>query len=403
VRFFHGVVSGLLRLALFLVPITALGVLGFVLVSFVEAQLNDAPQPPQVALLKPTAEQPLDLRPETLELRLLGLYLRMQGSAVDATASDDATLRPFKIALGETAFSISERLQDQGLIKDANLFRLYMRVNGLDKRLAAGDFDIAPNMTMSQIADRLQRPRMQEIVAAFPEGMRAEEVADLLNVQGVMDGEAFLSMVRGGAASARALGDYPFVPDSAITLEGYLFPDTYRLPSRATPADLIQRMLDNFGRRVTPEIEQAAAQKGRSLEQVINLASIVEREARRADERPLIASVYWNRLSGACSKETGGSYLQADPTVQYAAGRPGEWWWKPPSVEAYAQVQSPYNTYLRPGLPPAPIASPGLSAIQAAANPTETKYCFFVATSDGSHVFAVTLAEHQANISRYQR
>lgn len=402
-RFFHGAVQGLLRFAVFLTALTALAVLGFVLVSFVEAQLADPPQPPQVALLKPTAEQPLDLRPETLELRLLALYLRLQGSAVEATASNDATLRPFKIALGETAFSISERLQDQGFITDANLFRLYMRVNGLDKRLAAGDFDIASNMTMAQIAERLQRPRIQEIVVAFPEGMRSEEIADLLNVQGVMDGEAFLSMVRGGAASARALGDYPFVSDTATTLEGYLFPDTYRLPARATPADLIERMLDNFERRVTPEIIQAAAQKGRSLDQVINLAAIVEREARRADERPLIASVYWNRLSGACSKETGGAYLQADPTVQYAAGRPGEWWWKPPSVEAYAQVQSPYNTYLRPGLPPAPIANPGLSAIQAAANPAETRYCFFVATSDGAHIFAVTLAEHQANVARYQQ
>ena len=281
---------------------------------------------------------------------MLGFYLRMHTSARDAVGAR-CRRRPL-IESGETALSIASRLQDQGFINDANLFRLYMRVNGLDKRLAAGDFDLAQNMTMNTIAERLQRPRMQEIAVTFPEGLRAEEIADLLNVQGVMDGEAFLSVVRGGAASARALGDYPFVPDGATTLEGFLFPDTYRLPARAAPADLIQRMLDNFGRRVTANIEQTAAEKGRSLEQVINMASIVEREARRADERPLIASVYWNRLSGACSKDTGGSYLQADPTVQYAAGRPGEWWWKPPSVEAYAGVQSPYNTYLRSGLPP---------------------------------------------------
>jgi UPF0755 protein len=116
-----------------------------------------------------------------------------------------------------------------------------------------------------------------------------------------------------------------------------------------------------------------------------------------------VASVYWNRVSGACSSETGGAYLQADPTVQYAAGRPGEWWWKPPSVEAYQTVQSPYNTYLRPGLPPSAIASPGLSAIQAAAQPADTRYCFFVASGDGAHVFATTLAEHQANIAQYQQ
>jgi len=117
----------------------------------------------------------------------------------------------------------------------------------------------------------------------------------------------------------------------------------------------------------------------------------------------LVASVYWNRLSGVCTKEVGGAYLQADPTVQYAAGRPGEWWWKPPSVEAYATIQSPFNTYLRPGLPPAAIASPGLTAIEAAARPAETKYCFFVAIGDGAHVFAVTLAEHEANRARYQK
>ena len=122
----------------------------------------------------------------------------------------------------------------------------------------------------------------------------------------------------------------------------------------------------------------------------------------RADERPLIASVYWNRVSGACSAETGGAYLQADPTVQYAAGRPGEWWWKPPSVEAYQQIQSPYNTYLRPGpsagsdRQPGPVSNPGRCRAR------QTSYCFFLAMGDGSHVFATTLAEHQANIARYQ-
>jgi UPF0755 protein len=162
-------------------------------------------------------------------------------------------------------------------------------------------------------------------------------------------------------------------------------------------------MLDNFEARVTPEVLAPARQAGRSVAQVITMASIVEREALRADERPIIASVYWNRISGACTKETGGAYLQADPTVQYANGRPGEWWWKPPSVEAYQTVVSPYNTYVHPGLPPAPIASPGLSAIQAAVEPMETQYCFFVATGDGGHVFATTLAEHEANMAQYQK
>lgn len=115
-----------------------------------------------------------------------------------------------------------------------------------------------------------------------------------------------------------------------------------------------------------------------------------------------MASVYWNRVSGACAAETGGAYLQADPTVQYAAGRAGEWWWKPASVEAYQTVQSPYNTYLRPGLPPTAIASPGLSAIEAAASPAATSYCFFVASGEGAHAFATTYAEHEANVAAFQ-
>lgn len=400
---FHRAVHLLLRFLIFLVPITALLVLGFAAFSFISTQLADTPQPPKVALVRPASEQGIDLSPATIELRLICLYLRMQQQVIDTPAGADATLRPFKIALGEPAVTVAGRLQEQGLITDAAIFRLYMRVNGVDKRLAAGDFELAPNMTMTEIAERLQKSRLREISVTIPEGMRAEEVADLLNVQGIMDGDAFLALVRGGSASARALGDYPFVPDALTTLEGYLFPDTYRLPARATPADLVRRMLDNFASRVSPEVEAAAAEKGRSLAQVIIMASIVEREAPRADERPLVASVYWNRLSGVCTKEVGGAYLQADPTVQYAAGRPGEWWWKPPSVEAYATIQSPFNTYLRPGLPPAAIASPGLTAIEAAARPAETKYCFFVAIGDGAHVFAVTLAEHEANRARYQK
>ncbi len=388
---------------IFLVPLTALGILGFVGVSFISAQLADVPAPPQVALLRPASEQPLDLRPETLELRALGIYLRLQAQALETPAGADGELRWFEIEPGETALTVAARLEEEGFISDADLFRLYMRYNGIDQRLAAGNFEIAPNMTVQEIADRLQRARYEEILVTIPEGMRAEEVAELLDVKGIMDGAAFLALVKGGSAAAQTLGDFPWLPTGLTTLEGYLYPDTYRLPVPAAPADLIQRMLDNFEARVTEDVLGPARQAGRGLEQVIIMASIVEREAPLADERPLVASVYWNRVSGACSAQTGGAYLQADPTVQYAAGRAGEWWWKPPSVEAYQTVQSPYNTYLRPGLPPTAIASAGQSAIQAAADPAATQYCFFVASGEGAHVFATTLAEHEANIARYQR
>jgi UPF0755 protein len=400
---FQRLIHFALRLMLFLVPVLALAVLGFVLVSFVSAQLEDVPEPPQVALLRPASEQPLDLRPETLELRLLGIYLRLQEQALALPASDEGELEPFTIESGETALTVSSRLEEAGFISDGNLFRVYMRYNGIDQRIAAGDFEVSRSMSMKEIADVLQRARYEEIVITVPEGMRAEEVADMLDVRNIMDGDSFLALVRSGTQAAQGLGDYPWLPAGLTSLEGYLFPDTYRLPVPATPNDLVRRMLDNFELRVTDDVLAPAQQAGRGLEQIIIMASIVEREAPLADERPLVASVYWNRVSGACSDQTGGAYLQADPTVQYAAGRPGEWWWKPPSVEAYAAVQSPYNTYLRPGLPPTAIASPGLSAIQAATQPAETQYCFFVAMGEGAHVFARTLAEHEANIAQYQR
>ncbi len=399
----HRALHLLLRFLLFLVPLTALAVLGFVGVSFVSAQLKDVPEPSKVALLRPASEQPLDLQPATIEQRVVGLYLKTQQAALDTPASSQDARKIFTIDSGETALSVATRLEEEGFIKDGNLFRLYMRYNGIDQKLAAGDFQISPAMTMAEIADQLQRARYEEITFTVPEGMRAEEVAELLDVKGIMDGSAFLAMVQGGSASAKAIGEYDWLPPGLTTLEGYLFPDTYRLPVPAQPSDLLKRMLDNFQAKVSQETLAAAQQAGRGLEQVIIMASIVEREAPHADERPLVASVYWNRASGACSKETGGAYLQADPTVQYAAGRPGEWWWKPPNVEAYSTISSPYNTYLRSGLPPAAISSPGLSAIQAAAKPADTKYCFFVATGDGSHVFATTLAEHQKNVGTYQK
>ncbi len=156
--------------------------------------------------------------------------------------------------------------------------------------------------------------------------------------------------------------------------------------------------LDNFERKTGDLSSGSSGLRGRDL---VSLASIVEREAVQADERPLIASVYVNRINNACP-DVGGRYLQADPTVQYAKGVAGNWWWKPTDISEYSTVTSPFNTYLNEGLPPAPIANPGLSAIDAARNPAATGYCFFVGTGeDGRHVFAISLAEHEQNLITY--
>jgi UPF0755 protein len=186
-------------------------------------------------------------------------------------------------------------------------------------------------------------------------------------------------------------------------LEGYLFPETYEVPAaEALPTDVLGRQLDVFAERVVPAYESAVASGTTTLDlyTVLTIASIVEREAVVPEERPDIAGVYLNRLAQ-------GIRLEADPTVQYAMGyqqETGQWWKTPVFLEEYSSVDSPYNTYLYDGLPPGPIASPGLSSIEAVLNPGDHDYLYFVATPDGTgrHIFASTFEEHAANVQRYQ-
>ncbi|MBX3052680.1 MAG: endolytic transglycosylase MltG [Caldilineaceae bacterium] len=373
--------------------------------SVAEAHLGEqflATEQTNDALIDPTAGQ-YALTPENIEKQVLAFNLRLQEEELSRPAGVDPRPRPFTIIPGDAARFVAARLQNQGFITNSDLFNLYLRVTGLDRRLEAGNFMLAETMTMPEIAEALQEAHFEEVLVTVPEGMRAEEVAERLAENYVIDGERFLSAVR-QPRSLSIFGDYDFLqslPEGA-SLEGYLFPDTYRMPVNASSPELIlAAFLNNFENRVGSDglIGGSSGLSGRDL---INLAAIVEREAVQADERPLIASVYINRLNGNCLADVGGTYLQADPTVQYARGVAGNWWWKPQSVEEYSQIVSPYNTYLNPGLPPGPIASPGLSAIEASRSPAESIYCFFVATGeDGRHVFARTLAEHEANLRIY--
>ncbi|MDE0068308.1 MAG: endolytic transglycosylase MltG [Caldilineaceae bacterium] len=342
------------------------------------------------------------LTPENIEARILAMNLRLNEDQLQIPAGTDPRPRPFTINLGEPARFISARLAAAGFIRDAELFNLYLRVNGLDRNIEAGNFMLADSMTIPEIAQELQQARFEEVVVTIPEGFRAEEIAERLAENFVIDGERFLTAVR-QPRGLSLFSQYDFLqklPEGA-SLEGYLFPDTYRFPVNVSgPEIVLASMLDNFENRVGTE-GLIGGSSGLSDYNLITLASIVEREAVQEDERPLIASVYLNRLNSACP-DVGGRYLQADPTVQYAKGTTGNWWWKPQTIEEYAQVQSLYNTYLHPGLPPGPIASPGLLAIEATRNPDQSIYCFFLATGeDGRHVFALTLAEHEQNLAIY--
>lgn len=304
----------------------------------------------------------------------------------------------FSIQAGESANAVGDDLQRRGLIRSSMAFRWKVETRGIGGRLAAGDYELSPSMSVDQVVDAFERgPINRDVTLTVPEGWRLEQLAQRIEESHLARAEDILRIAR----SPREYGLKP--PDPAAeTLEGYLFPDTYRLDPKVTPQQIVETMLRQFDRRVPESVRRQAAARGLSLHQTVTLASIVEREASRPDERPLVASVYANRLGD-------GTKLDADPTVQYAVANldlgvaAGYGYWKRDLTVDDLQVDSPYNTYRRPGLPPGPICSPGLDSIQAAVAPADTGYRYFVARGDGSHAFADTPEEHARNVSRYQR
>ncbi len=328
----------------------------------------------------------------------LSFYIESNADALAQAAGSDDAEQTFTVSPGESVAEVAGNLKAQGFISDPELFRRYVQYKGLDAGIQAGTYTLRQTMTIPEIAQALQKASAPEQQVTIPEGKRLEEVAALVSEQTTIRPDDFLQLAQVGWHEAGF--QQPFLAQLPITatLEGFLFPDTYRLPQEATAQDLISRMLDNFARQVTPEIQDGFAAHGLTLYQGITLASIVEREAVKDEERPLIAAVYYNRLRD-------GWPLSACPTVQYALGyRPDEGtWWKHQLYFVDLDVDSPYNTYRHQGLPPGPIASPGLKSIMAVASPAETDYYFFMVDctkNDGSHVFAKTEAEHMANFNR---
>jgi UPF0755 protein len=250
-------------------------------------------------------------------------------------------------------------------------------------------------MPMSEVVTQLQHGRLRSRTITVREGLRAEEVAHLFASEGLADQEEFIALVRDSAFSYDFLRDRP--ADAPKTLEGFLFPDTYQFAVNITATALIDTMLRNFDQRVTIEMRQQALDVDLDLFDALTLASIIEREAVVAEERPIIASVYLNRLAR-------GMYLEADPTVQYAKGYDAQTqrWWPGLSLDELRVVDSPFNTFIHPGLPPGPICSPGLASIEAVLKPAQTDYLFFHAKGDGSHAFARTFEEHLENQAKYR-
>lgn len=302
----------------------------------------------------------------------------------------------FTVAQGMTPDAIATGLVESGVLSDERRFHLLVGLDGAGRDLRAGCYIFAKQTPAAEVVRRLRGGITSVQLLPIPEGRRLEEVGAIIEQAGIA------ARADWDAAVAAAPRDrLPAAPPASRSLLGYLLPASYPLQCQASASDMVAAMLDAFTQQVTPEVIAAARGGGLSLDDTVILASIVEREAVIRAEQPIIASVFLNRLKA-------GLPLQADPTVQFAianakppSGAGG--WWKTDLTVADLRIDSPYNTYRNPGLPPGPIANPGIDAIKAVANAATTDYLYFVAKGDGSHAFARTLDEHNANVARYQR
>ena len=290
------------------------------------------------------------------------------------------------IPQGAGSVAIADRLIAGGVVRDRITYRAALWMSGQGRHLKAGEYRFDRAMTPFEVIDKLARGDVYVIHLTFREGLTIAEMSMLFESHGLGEAAAFVEAAK-NAALVRELDP------AARDLEGYLFPETYALP-RTTDADkLVRMMVARFEHVFTPELRQAAAARNLSVRQAVTLGSIVEKETGRAEERPLIAAVFLNRLKI-------GMALQTDPTIIYALSRAGRYDGNLRKEDL--SLDSPYNTYRYPGLPPGPIASPGSAALEAAVHPADAQYLYFVSRNDGTHAFASTLDEHNRNVQKYQ-
>ena len=302
-----------------------------------------------------------------------------------AVARDDTVL--YIIEPGTTLSEVAARLEEEGVIRHAGLFKILARLNGADRGINAGRYEIEPGMDAAEILDMLVSGRITTDRVTIPEGLTIQETARILQAGIGIDSTAFVGLA-GDSAVGLALGV------EANTLEGYLFPATYRFYPEMSAEEVLKAMTDRFRSTITEAYRTRADELGYTVHEIMTLASIVEQEARVAAERDTISGVFHNRLQR-------GMLLEADPTVKFGIGRPDM-----RLYEKHLSHPSPYNTYVHAGLPPGPICSPGEASIHAALYPVEVAYLFFVARGDGSHIFSITNREHnraRARVKRQQR
>ncbi len=288
------------------------------------------------------------------------------------------------ISPGASFAEVAHILFERELVSSEEFFRLLGRVQQVDRNIIPGEYELHAGLRPTQILTKIVSGQVYHHAVTIPEGYNVVQIANILHEKNLADKLALLRLNR-DPAFLKSVGV------NAPSLEGYLFPDTYRFARFTPPEAILGTLVKRFHEVVTPDLLERAKMMGMTLQEVVTLASVIEKETGLATERPLVSGVFHNRLRQNIP-------LQSDPTVIYALE-----YFDGNIRKADLSVDSPYNTYRVRGLPPGPIANPGLAAIKAALFPTPSKFVYFVSRNDGSHEFSVTLAEHNRAVDKYQR
>lgn len=293
-------------------------------------------------------------------------------NGIQPVNSKSSDLKKFSIEQGSGVRDIADNLARENFIRSRFIFLTVLKILRIDNSLQAGEFELSPSMNALTIARTLTRSTT-DIRVTFPEGKRAEEIAEIIvkYIPGINTETAI----------------------SQLTLhQGYLFPDTYNFEKDSSIGEIIKVMRENFNKKYST----LNPDTGYTQDEIVIIASMIEREARHSEDRPLVASVIYNRLNI-------GMKLDIDATVQYALGynQTQKNWWKKGLTGDDLTIDSPFNTYTNPGLPPQPISNPGLASLEAAANPSDTDYFFYFTDKNGLNHYANSLEEQNANINKY--
>jgi UPF0755 protein len=315
---------------------------------------------------------------------LLAVFLSLGlGLFLVSPANKEGKEEVFVIQPGRSLREIAEDLENRDLVKSKTLFVLWTRIMGYSKEIKSGEYGLSSAMSPAEILEKLRRGSILTHPVTIPEGATRQQIADLLHQKDLAHKELFLALTENPETMKRYGLPGP-------TLEGYLFPDTYHFARGVPPSIIIDTMINRF-RHMVASMEDQARETGMSMEEIVILASIVEKETGHPDERTLVASVFLNRLER-------GMRLQSDPTVIYGMESFDGRLRRKDLLE-----KTPYNTYVIRGLTPGPICNPGLESIKAVISPEKTDYLYFVSKNDGTHHFSRTLSEHNRAVDVYQR